>query len=399
MTADSETHFRHPKFQDLHIFRREGDNWFAGFHCGGKYYRKCTRSDHLPRSLKLAEEWYLDQQAMMRLGQFPPASKHSVGEAAKIALERFQRKVDLGERSQVYLDSIELLLEKDVLPFFGAIDVKNVGPAKWAEYEAHIRSLKPKLTRQTLHQHRNALRVCLNAAVQHEWIERLPTLKLDKAGKREEHPRVWFEKHELRRLLKATREHVKSLEGTRWVSDGEECYDFILWMANTGMRVGEARNVRFCDVVVQTETGSDGVPRQYCLIKNIKGKRGTGECRSWYSAYNSFRRIVERRGINEPSTCKEKLFLAHHRDMFNEILNKAGLKYTNTDPVRKRDFVSLRQTYIASRLISGVPVYDVALNCRTSVAMIENHYARYLSPRYLSRLNQFAPLAKEAIAS
>jgi hypothetical protein len=85
--------------------------------------------------------------------------------------------------------------------------------------------------------------------------------------------------------------------------------------------------------------------------------------------------------------------------MFNEILNKAGLKFTNTDPVRKRDFVSLRHTYIASRLISGVPVYDVALNCRTSVAMIENHYARYLSPRYLSRLNQFASPAKEAVAS
>lgn len=330
---------------------------------------------------------------MMRLGQFPPPSNHSVGKAAGIALERFGRKVELGERSKNYLDSIKLLLEKDVLPFFANVDVRNVGPAKWAEYEAHIHKLKPSLTRQTLHQHRNALRICLNAAVQNEWIERLPTLKLDKAGKREEHPRVWFEKHELRRLLKATRDHIKSLRGTRWADDGEECYDFILWMANTGMRVGEANNVRICDVEVQTEIGGDGIKRRYCLIKNIRGKRGTGECRSWYSAYNCFKRIVKRRQIKNLADCDEKLFLAHHRDMFNEILKKADLKFTNTQPVRKRDFVSLRHTYIANRLISGVPVYDIALNCRTSVAMIENHYARYISPRYLTRLNQFEPAA------
>jgi integrase len=166
------------------------------------------------------------------------------------------------------------------------------------------------------------------------------------------------------------------------VRDAEECYDFIIWMVNTGMRVGEAMNVRFCDIEVLEEV-SRGIIEFCCLIKNIKGKRGAGECRSWFSAFEAYERIVERRQIGDPTLSTEKLFLALHRGMFNAILERTGLKTTNTDPPRRRDFVSLRHTYIASRLLHGVPVYDVAKNCRTSVTMIENHYARYVCQRSL----------------
>jgi hypothetical protein len=30
--------------------------------------------------------------------------------------------------------------------------------------------------------------------------------------------------------------------------------------------------------------------------------------------------------------------------------------------------------------MSGAGIWDIAANCRTSVAMIENHYARWLNP-------------------
>lgn len=51
--------------------------------------------------------------------------------------------------------------------------------------------------------------------------------------------------------------------------------------------------------------------------------------------------------------------------------------------------VATTATYIAFRILQGVPVYDIARNCRTNVAMIENHYARFLSPRLLTGLNKF----------
>lgn len=398
MPAEQLAHLRHPKHVDLHIFRRETGGWYAGFHKSGKYYRKAARTLHLPTAMLLAEDWYLDCKAAIRIGQFKPSVRHTVSEAAKLAIKNFQGKVNRGERSKSYLKGIELILYTDVLPFFGRLDVTEVGPAKWSEYEQGLREAKPSLTRQTLHQHRNALRVCLNEAVRKEWIASLPTLKIDAVGKREQKPRIWFEPAEMRRLLKTARAHMLELRKTRWEHDGEECYDFIIWMANTGMRVGEALNVRFCDIDIDEELGSDQVRRKICLIKNIKGKRGTGECRSWFAAYNAYKRTIARRNITDPSTSTEKLFLAHHRDMFNAILDKADLKFTSHEPRRKRDFVSLRHTYIASRLLHGVSVYDVARNCRTSVTMIENHYTRYLSPRLMTGLNRFVMTDKKSAA-
>jgi len=387
--AGAITHLRHPLHADLHVFKRETGGWYAGFHKKGYYFRKATKTHLLPAAFDVAREWYLDQHAALRIGLLKPPARHSVREAAKLALRRFEASVERKERSRSYLSSIKLILDSDILPFFGDTDVKDVGIKKWSEYENKL--VERKLTRQTLHQHRNALRVCLNEAVRQEWIERLPTLKIDKIGKAQQQPRVWFEPAEFRTLLRVARNHVKELEKTRWSDDAEECYDFIIWMAHTGMRVGEVRNVRICDIEVHTETASDGIQRPFCLVKNIRGKRGTGECRSWYEAYSAYQRILIRRGISEPSTCTDKLFLVHHRDMFNAILAKAGLKFTPTEPKRRRDFVSLRHTYIATRILQGVPVYDIARNCRTSVAMIENHYAKYISPRLLTGLNQFKP--------
>jgi len=39
--------------------------------------------------------------------------------------------------------------------------------------------------------------------------------------------------------------------------------------------------------------------------------------------------------------------------------------------------------YITSQL-AGASVYDIAANCRTSVMMIEQHYARWLAPSDLA---------------
>ena len=84
----------------------------------------------------------------------------------------------------------------------------------------------------------------------------------------------------------------------------------------------------------------------------------------------------------------EKLFLVHHRVMFNNILEKTNLKETKTNPPTKRDFVSLRSTYICFRLLNGAPIYEVANNCRTSVQMIQQHYAKYLGGQLLRNINR-----------
>ncbi len=76
--------------------------------------------------------------------------------------------------------------------------------------------------------------------------------------------------------------------------------------------------------------------------------------------------------------------------MFNKVLEQCGLKTTTDVPPRRRDLMSLRNTYICNRLLERANVYDIAKNCRTSVVMIENHYARWLSP-IMSNINMVPP--------
>ena len=76
-------------------------------------------------------------------------------------------------------------------------------------------------------------------------------------------------------------------------------------------------------------------------------------------------------------TSNELVFEAHHRDMFRELLDRTELRKTADGG--KRDLMSLRHTYISYRVIDGISPWDISLNCRTSVEMIQKHYASRLT--------------------
>jgi hypothetical protein len=74
--------------------------------------------------------------------------------------------------------------------------------------------------------------------------------------------------------------------------------------------------------------------------------------------------------------------------MFNEVLKKADLKYSKTQPPAKRDFVSLRATYICFRLLNNADIFDIATNCRTSPEIIKESYAKYLGGEMMKNINK-----------
>jgi hypothetical protein len=65
-----------------------------------------------------------------------------------------------------------------------------------------------------------------------------------------------------------------------------------------------------------------------------------------------------------------------HPRIFNALLTKENLKL-DRDGNRRAPY-SLRHTYICLRLLGGADIYQLAKNCRTSVEMIEKHYAVHL---------------------
>ena len=139
-------------------------------------------------------------------------------------------------------------------------------------------------------------------------------------------------------------------------------------MANTGLRPDESNNLEYRDVELIEDEDAD----ELILLLQVRGKRGVGYCKSTNGAVFPFQRLVER---NNPEPT-DKVFPHDHKKLFNRILKDLNLKEDRQG--NNRTFYSLRHSYISFRLLEGADIYQVAKNCRTSVEMIEKHYAIHL---------------------
>ena len=377
----------------LHIYKRPRSSyWQCGFHHYGNYLRTSTKLTELPDAIEKAKQWYYEKQVEIRMGA--PMAPHNITFAyhAELAIQDYQRLAEQGRGSKKYAASLKMLLNNDLIKFFGKYPLASINQQLWNRYlhqrlikaedsvdqaEKVKKSAKPS----TIHHHLNGIRVVFRRAkIRGENIS-TPEFVTERKTAADATPRTWFEPEQYELLYNKTRANIREKKGTRWHEHAKELHDFVLFVANTGLRIGEARNVRFCDVKYADDVNEYNEKKPILLISNIKGKRGRGSCKSYFGAVRPFERLLERSDLKEEEwqNSTKLLFQHYHRDMFNAVLKAINLKETADRPPRKRDLMSLRHTYICMRLLNGVGVYEIANNCRTSVAMIENHYARWLS--------------------
>jgi hypothetical protein len=374
----------------VHVFMREGSPfWWCGFHFKGKYIRTTTKQKHLEAAKAFAKDWYFSKQTEIASGEIA-SPKHEFGKLAEEALANYKTMfVDRGQRSLKTYIGIEGILNSRVKDYFKKVAVQNIDNTAWHKYKEDMVALYPNIKRGTLHQYKNAIRMVLNYAYRQGILKQLPQFKDEYDTTKNTATRAWFTKDEYSKLHNSIRKHADYLETRDKLQHqhARELYDYVIFGTNTGMRVGELNACRFCDVRIVVEKLTD---KKILVISNIKGKRGVGNCQSFYGAVDAFLRIVKRRGLTlaQAKESTEKLFLVHHRVMFNNILKEKKLKMTNTNPPTKRDFVSLRSTYICFRLLHGAPIYEIANNCRTSVKMIQDHYAKHLGGQLMRNINR-----------
>jgi len=252
-----------------------------------------------------------------------------------------------------------------------------------------------------------AIRQVLKTALRHNWLQFLPDMSepYKTAGKVTH--RAWFSPEEYQKLYEATRRRAENPRHNRgrWKWECEQLHDFVLFMANTGLRPDEARRLEFRDVSIVKDHGS----KETILEIEVRGKRGVGYCKSTAQAVHPFRRLQERlrstpKGVsldepkgdtsNSPKgvTVRDKnktrlmkpiptdlVFPGKPRELLNSILNEEELKTDRDGKVRTA--YSLRHTYICFRLMEGADIYQIAKNCRTSVEMIEKFYAAHIKTR------------------
>jgi integrase len=219
-----------------------------------------------------------------------------------------------------------------------------------------------------MHHETVTIRQVLKTALRHGWMQYLPDLSQPYKTSGKISHRAWFSPDEYKKLFEATRRRAEKPLKKRWKWACEQLHDYVLFMANTGLRPDEAARLEYRDVSIV----KDDATKETILEIEVRGKRGVGYCKSTTGAVLPFKRLLKR---NNPQPT-DRLFTTKPRELLNSILEEEGLKKDRDGNVRTA--YSLRHTYICFRLMEGADIYQIAKNCRTSVEMIEKFYASHI---------------------
>ena len=327
-----------------------------------------TKQESLSLAKDIAKDWYFTLSAKNHYGEV--IREKNFSDAAKQFIEEYEI-ITQGQRSPAWVEGHKSRIRLHLVPFFGKLGLSKVTAGKVQEYRIfrsqNGKNGKPP-ARSTIHDEIVTLRQVLKTAVRHEWIDHLPDLSMPYRSQGKVVHRPWFSPSEYRQLYEATRKRAKNPGRERDRFHAEDLHDFVLFMGNTGLRPDEAYNLQYRDIEIVEDEDTD----ETILVIEVRGKRGVGYCKSMPGAVRPFERLVER---NNPEQ-KDTVFPTNHLRMFNTILEKEGLKYDRDG--QRRTAYSLRHTYICMRLMEGADIYQIAKNCRTSVEMIEKHYAAHI---------------------
>jgi integrase len=358
----------------LHVYRRTNSGkWQCSTYLAGKNHRVSTQEDSLSLAKEFAEDWYLGLRGKQRAGVL------KAGKTFRVAAEQFLREypvITQGERNPDYVEGHSLRMKVHLMPFFGDMVLSDITAGVAQEYRVHRMTsrVNPKTgepmrpARSTIHSEIVVLRQVLKTAHRHGWIAGVPDLSPPYKSSGKVAHRAWFSPDEYRQLYEASRRRAQKPLKKRWKWESEQLHDYILFMANTGLRPDEAARLQHRDIAVVKDEDSG----ETILVIEVRGKRGVGYCKSTSNAVRPYERL---RARNSPAPT-DRLFPKNHRMLFNAILDELGMKFDRDG--NRRTAYSLRHTYICLRLTEGADIYQIAKNCRTSVEMIEKYYAVHL---------------------
>ena len=197
----------------------------------------------------------------------------------------------------------------------------------------------------------------------------IPVIKTERLKSRR---RPNFDIKEYRRLTRISVRRLKKAPSERVRLERMLLHDWLLIMANSGMRPTEAKNLRWMDVeFLKTEDGGHVVR----LWVEGKGKR-----RDLIAQPNARIYLERLKDRTKPESDEDFVFrsadgerIESFKKGFDALCKDAGILHDRYGD--KRAPYSLRHTYATFALLYGrVNVFTLAVNMGTSVDMIEKHY-------------------------
>jgi len=347
-------------------------------HKGGKYYsrikikgstgyRKFSTGETESRlALRYAEDKYRELLLLQdRTGDI----HHKSFVAVMREWEKSSR--NSSTKNPKLIDDYIEKMERYAVPFFkkfsGIAEIREIHLEEWIDYRRsnYLRS-KPKNT--TITRELSGIKQVFEYSVSREYI---PTrLKFPSIGS-PPNPRPAFTKDQYRNLYRGLRRFVTEKKGVHPAHYRARFYlqNYVLILANSGVRIGELRNLTWSDI----ESRMDGKGMLMYVRGKTKKRRQVVPQPSVAKYLNRIKEFRESEtgqsvSLDEPVFCSTTgSTIESYKKGFKTALKSIGL--TVDDEGNPFTLYSLRHTYATMRIINGVPHYFIVSNMGTSVEM------------------------------
>ena len=379
----------HLRDGDVVLYKRENsDKWQARYKLSdSKWHRISTKERNLDFASKMACEAY-DRARFLADEDIVITSK-KFGAVAKAVADNLQAQLD-GGKGKVVFHTYITVINKYLIPFFKNYNINSIdyeALVKFDEWREKEMEKKPRAS--TITNHNTTLNKVLEYAVDMGYMSKVHIPKLQNDGSKSE-PRPAFSKSEYKSLTSFMTAWCKKGHMQRTKDMRELLRDYVLILANTGMRHGtEALGLKWKDIQWITTDG------ERYLQFTVSGKTGKRTLIARHNAQDylerlqlrndaikklSFDALIKKRVDDYVFKLRDGTTSKHLNGTFRHLMRDSGLNKNGGN----KTLYSLRHTYAHLAILEeNIDVYKLSKQMGTSVKMIEKYYG-HITPAHIA---------------
>lgn len=353
------------------------------------YIVKSTKTEDLQVAIRTSERMFYDYES--RVKNDLPIQSYTFQKLFNEWKPRYIRLNENSDRSRKYIKDNPDLIERHFLEYARSTLVSEIDERfieNYFDWRSKRGSKRP--TGSTYHHERTVLNNIFQFAVREGHLKFQPVIKIPSNKSK---PRPDISLSDYRKIVRGMKKDLDQSTDDRVRRSRLYLHQYILILSNTGIRKGEAKGVKWSDIQPAKDLEGNST-----VIINVTGKTGARMVVSNPSTSEYLKRLFEQRTqeLGSPPPRDELVFckpngqpLGDLKAPFERYLKKTG---TLEAGGQKRTIYSLRHTYITMRLSHSTPIYFLAMNCGTSVEMIEKFYGkkRVTDPKVISQITQMS---------